>query len=276
MNDRSRSRPSSARSTQGLSSNPSLRADEAFGRARADMEAVFQEGTELEHQGKLDEDATKRIEARLQQISESLDTELANGLAELAGSGATRSQAVWKTVAGVLLLVAFIGIPLEFTLGESFVFSYANTYKSFLPLLFAVTLPIFAVLWFRLEQTERALSYRSPTWAVRWLVVFPLVVVTSSSMLVFSPFGWSALAGWAIGTQSQAREAKVLSIETARRRAGKCDQKAMLDIDQIQVNICIEDRVIGPAPKVGDTVSVLGRRSSLGLFIVEIRVKLPS
>ena len=163
-------------------------------------------------------------------------------------------------------------MPLEFTVGESFVFSYSNAYKSVVPTLFALTLPAFAILWFRLEKQQRALSYRSPTWAVRWLIVFPLVVALSSSLVVLSTFGWSALGGWAIGSESQPQKAKVLSVGPERTRAGKCDQKAMLDIDGIQTNICIEGKVVGPALKAGNTVSVRGRNSFLGLFIEEIRV----
>ncbi len=181
-------------------------------------------------------------------------------------------QSAWKKISAFLLLVAFIGVPLEFTIGENFVFSYSNEYKSVLPALFALTLPAFAILWFRLEKQQRALSYRSPTWAVRWLIVFPLVVVTSSSLVVLSPFGWSALGGWAIGSEALPRQAKVLSVGPEQARVGKCDQKAMLDIDGIQTNICIEGRVVGSALKAGHTVSVRGRSSFFGLFIEEIRI----
>jgi len=245
---------------------------EAFERAKADMESVFQEGTQLEREGKLDEAAAKRIESQLQTISERLDRQVANDIAAIRVSSAIRPQSPWKKIATFLLLLAFIGMPLEFTVGESFVFFYSNSFKSVVPTLFALTLPAFAILSFRLEKQQRALSYRSPTWAVRWLIVFPLVVVVSSTLVVLSPFGWSALGGWAIGSESQPRQAKVLSVGPERTRAGKCDQKAMLDIDGIQTNICIEGKVVGPALKAGNTVSVRGRSSFLGLFIEEIRV----
>lgn len=272
MSDLKQSRAFSPQMPANLPSTQNASSNDAFERAKADMEAVFLEGTQLERQGKLDEPATKRIEAQLQAISDRLDRQVAKDLADIRVGATKHPQSVWKKIAAFLLLVAFIGMPLEFTIGENFVFSYSNEYKSVLPALFALTLPAFAILWFRLEKQQRALSYRSPTWAVRWLIVFPLVVVTSSSLVVFSPFGWSALGGWAIGSEALPRQAKVLSVGPERARVGKCDQKAMLDIDGVQTNICIEGRVVGSALKAGNTVSVRGRSSFFGLFIEEIRV----
>lgn len=272
MSDLKQSRTCSTITPASLPGNKKTSTSEAFERAKVDIETVFHEGSQLERQGRLDENATNRIEAQLHAISNRLDRQVANDLADIRAGSAIHPQSAWKKIVAFLLLLAFIGMPLEFTIGESFVFSYSNAYKSVLPTLFALTLPAFAILWFRIEKQQRALTYRSPTWAVRWLVVFPLVVVLSSSLVVLSPFGWSALGGWAIGSEGPPRQAKVISVGPERVRVGKCDQKAMLDIDGVQTNICIEGRVVGPAPKAGNTVSVRGRSSFFGLFIEEIRV----
>jgi len=107
------------------------------------------------------------------------------------------------------------------------------------------------------------------------LLMFPLIVVMSSAIVIYSPYGWSALAGWAIGTASAQKTAKVLSVEPMRepRKVGKCDQKAKFRIDAIEANICIEGLVVGPTPKPGDSVTVAGRNSPFGFFIEEVRVK---
>lgn len=272
MSDLSQSSTSHAQMSANLPGHENAGTNEAFERAKADLEAIFHEGTLLECQRKLDEAAEKQIDAQLQAISERLDRQVAEDLATIRASNTTRPQPVWKKAAGIVLLLAFIGMPLEFTVGESFVFSYSNSYKSALPTLFALTLPAFAILWFRQETQQHALSYRYPTWMVRWLIVFPLIVVLSSTLLVLSPFGWSALVGWAIGTDAPSRQARDLSVDSVQVRAGKCDQKAMLDFNGLQTNICIEGRVVGPALKAGDDVFVRGRSSFLGLFIEEIRV----
>jgi hypothetical protein len=248
----------------------------SFSRASAEMEAVFHEGLELERQGKLDADATRRIEARLQSISDKLDKTAADHIADIKAQLPTRPHfGIWQKIAVAFFFFALVSVPLEFTLGERFVFSAANTYRAAVPLLFAVLVPAFAIFWFRLERKQHNLAFRYPTWLVRWLLMFPLIVVTSAAMVIFSPFGWSALAGWAIGTPSAQKTAKVLSVEPMRepRRVGKCDQKANFRIDEIQANICIEGLVVGPTPKPGDSITVVGRNSPFGFFIEEVRVK---
>lgn len=248
----------------------------AFAHASSEMEAVFREGSELERQGKLDADATKRIEARLQSISDCLDKTVADGIAEIKAQHPTNPRpGPWQKAAVVLALFAFLGVLLELTLGESFVFSYTNTYVAAVPSLFAVLLPAFAIMWFRLERKQHSLAYRYPTWLVRWLLMFPLLVVMSSAMVIFSPFGWSALAGWAIGIPSAPKAAKVLSVEAMRepRRILHCDQKARINIEGIDANICIEGRVIGHTPKAGESIAIAGRSSRFGFVIEEIRVK---
>ena len=170
-----------------------------FAHASAEMEAVFEEGSELERQGKLDAEATRRIEARLQSISDRLDQKVAERIAEIKVQHPTTPRGgPWQKIAAGLMLLAFVSVPLEFTVGESFIFSFTNTYRAAVPLLFAVLLPAFAITWFRLERKQHNLAYRYPTWLVRWLLMFPLIVVLSSAMVIFSPFGWSALAGWAV------------------------------------------------------------------------------
>jgi hypothetical protein len=253
-----------------------MNAKDTFEHASAEMKAVFQEGSELERQGKLDAEATRRIEARLQAISNRLDKKVADSIAEIKAQHPSTSRAgLWQKIAVGLMLLAFVSVPLEFTVGESFVSSFTNTYRAAVPLLFAVLLPTFAMMWFRLERKQHNLAHRYPTWLVRWMLVFPLIVVMSSAMVIFSPFGWSALAGWAFGTPKAQKTAKVLSVEPMRerRRLGNCDQKVKINIDGIDANICIEDRVVGPMPKAGDSITVTGKSSLFGIFIEEIRVK---
>jgi hypothetical protein len=247
-------------------------AREAFSRAEAEMKSVFQEGTRLESRGKLDEAAKKRIEARLQAVSERLDRDVADQLSAIRAATAPRPVSVWKKIFGVFALLIAVGVLLELTVGKGFVFSYGTEYKAALPTLFSLTLPVFALLWFALERKQRALSNSSPTWAVRWLFAYPAVVLLSSSAVIFSPFGWAALAGWAIGSEAQPQEAKVLSVGPVRQRVGKCDQNALLQLQENEANICIEERVAGPALKAGDRVIVRGRSSLLGMFVEEIRV----
>ncbi|HYW55827.1 MAG TPA: hypothetical protein VE934_02625 [Polaromonas sp.] len=273
MSDLERPPTFSAGRSSHRASNESSGTSAAFDRANVEMEAVFQAVIQLEREGKLDEEATNRFDAQLQAISERLDEHVENALADLRLGNTVAPRATPRSwIIALLCLLAFIGMPLELTIGESFVFSYSNAYKSVLPMLFAVALPSFALMFYRIEKNHGAWSLRYPTWAVRWLVIFPLVVVLASSLVVFAPFGWSAFGGWAIGSAAPPRQAKVLSVVPTQTKLGKCDQKAMLDIDGVQTNVCIEGKVLGPALEAGSTVSLHGRSSFLGLFIEKIRV----
>lgn len=244
--------------------------------AKAEMEAIFQEGVKLERQGLLDADAKQRIEARLQSVSGRIDQHASDTIAKFNQSHPVRQPVgLWQKVLAILVLLGFVAVPLEFTIGETFVFSYSNAYSAALPFLYAVTLPIFAVWFFLLERKQHLFFNQYPTWAVRWLAMFPLLVVLSSTAVVFAPFGWSALFGWIIGTQSPPIEAKVLSIEPMRERKkiGQCEQKAKLVISDIHANICVQSLMFGPVPKAGDTVTLYGRSSILGVFIEQIRTR---
>lgn len=259
-------------------SKPSAPSNETspFELAKAEMETIFQEGEKLERQGLLDADAKQRIEARLQSISDRIDQHASETIAKINLSHSVRQPiGLWQKVAAILILLGLVAVPLEFTVGETFVFSYTNAYSAALPFLFAVTLPMYAVWFFLLERRQRLLTYQYPTWAVRWLVMFPLLVVLSSTAVLFSPFGWSALFGWVIGTQSPPIEAKVLSIEPRRetKKIGMCNQKAKLAISDIHANICVESLMFGPVPKAGDTITLHGRSSILGIFIEQIRTR---
>lgn len=246
------------------------RTAEAFERFNADMAAVFQEGIQLERQGLLDDKAKIQIEAKLNAISGRLDQDLAKRLSDISAINTKRPLSPRRRVAACLLLLVLLGMPLELIVGENFFFFYSKAYKSALPILFALTIPAFAITWFILERQQGALSRRYSLWAVRWLLAYPLFVLASASMVVLSPFGWSAAGGWALGSESMVRQAKVLSLSPETKRVGKCDQSALLEIDGIQTKICIEGRVAGDPLKAGGLVSVHGRGSFLGLFIEEI------
>lgn len=253
--------------------------DDAFTEMNKEMHAAFLEGTKLEQQGEFDKNASAKLEARLDTIMANLDKEIAKSIAEVKEEQpATRSEKLELIFARAILLFAFfalIGITLQFTIGERFIFAYAEQGLNAVPLLFAFLLPTFAIIWFRLERRTHSLAERCTTWFVRWILMFPLIVTLSTAMVISSPLGWAALAGWAIGTPSTQLDAQLVSIEPMRepRKIFKCDQKAKLRIGEIQSDVCIEDIVSGPIPKPGDAINITGKMSALGFYIEGIVLK---
>jgi hypothetical protein len=202
---------------------------DTFESVSAELDAALREGKELELQGKLDTIATRRLEARLQLISDRLEnSKVAQAPTINAEQLASSHKSIWTKITIGLFLLAFIGIVLEFTIGRNFVFAYTNAYQAVIPILFAMFTPLFAVVFFLHERKNNTLAQRYPTWLVRWLLMFPITVMTASAILIFSPFGWSALAGFAIGNASPPKVAKVLSVEPMRepKKLGRCNQRA--------------------------------------------------
>ena len=246
---------------------------DAIASAEAEMDALLAEGIELERQGKLDESATTKINSRLTEIIDDLDQKRAKQLPDFQVNSTQPPQSLTKRAFQFLFLFSSVGVLIEFTVGQYFIFAYGSQYKALFPWLFGLAIPIFVVVFFRLQKQQPI--HRYPTPWVRWLIMFPLVVVTASSLVICSPFGWAALGGWATGINAAPKKAKVLSIGEKRARFGACDQKAMLEIGKVQTSVCIEDRVIGAFPKIGSIVSIHGRSSAFGYFVVEVRATQP-
>lgn len=246
---------------------------DAFVKANSEMEAVFQEGMKLESQGSLDAATTARIEARLQAISTKLDKDLADQVSQINTRYAVPKPWLLPKpfrVPFVAVLVFLIGGSLlEITVGAGFIFSGGTGYSHAMPWLFGVLIPVFALGWFLLERVNHNLRARYPTWLVRWLIVFPLVVALTATMAVVSPLGWAALLGWITGSPSRV-EVSVISVDAPSRRSSGCDHYAHLEFDGTTARICLEGRLAGPAPHAGERVAVAGRVSRLGLLIDRI------
>ena len=243
-----------------------------FARAEADLAKVFQRGIQLERQGRLDEEAKMQINAQLQEISDQLGQKVAQKLSSAPAMRRQRREPWWKLYVASLFLLALAGGVLEIVVGTYFIPSFGRAYQSVFPMLLALAVPIFGFLLFRIERQQNTLAGRFPSWGVRWIFVFPAMVLACSVLVLLSPYGWSALAGWMVGADAPAQQAKVLSVEVAKPKYGKCDQHAALVIDGASARICIEGRSAGDLPKAGETVSVRGRSSFLGLFVEEVRV----
>jgi hypothetical protein len=257
-------------SAHDLDSGAAKNVEDAFTETNKEMHAAFLEGTKLEQQGQFDKNASAKLEARLDTIMASLDKKIAKSIAEVKEEQpATRSERLELIFVRTVPPFALIGITLLATIGERFIFAFAEQGLSAVPLLFAFLLPTFAIFWFRLECRTHSFAERFPTWFVRWILMFPLIVTLSTAMVIFSPLGWAALAGWAIGTPSTQLDAQLVSIEPMRapRKIFKCDQKARLRIGEIQSDVCVEDIVSGPIPKPGDAVNITGKASALGFYI---------
>jgi len=243
----------------------------------AEMDAAVTDVMDLHRQGKLDDVALAQFDERMNQNFTRLNKESAEQLAKLQASFVPPKRLILskRYRLPALLVMFFIGcgFVLELTIGEGFIFAKADSYRSAMPNLFLIILLPSAFLCFFLTRADENILSTYPTWWVRWIIMFPLMSSLLSGMIVFSPLGWAALSGWAVGTRSDQLEAKVLSIGAFSRSSKSCDQKIKLAIDGASADICIEGRLLGAVPKQGDTVAITGRTSVFGVFVDEIRPK---
>ncbi len=175
---------------------------------------------------------------------------------------------LWTKCLWLLFAIAFAGLVLESQLGERFIFRYSKAYYDLMPWLYVCLLPLSAIVWYRYDEYNQTAQYRRSWW--RWLVFFPLAIGLSTSLLICTPFGWSALAGRLAGGDPAVMEVKLIQVEHARHRIGKCDQKMVIEVDGRHISICAEDLTSSAAPAAGQWLLLKGKNSAFGFVIEEI------
>lgn len=241
------------------------------------MNAIVADALELERQGKLDEAALAEIDARVQEDFRQLEETLAKAVESYEANRFVPKRAVllkrFHAIAWVLFIFVFLGPILEATIGKGFIFSYANGYRAAFPWIFWMLVPILGIAFFLMEKSHDIIGTRYPTWGIRWLIMFPILVTLSSGLVAMSPLGWFALTGWATGTVSNRMDAKVLSIAPLSQSSRTCSQQARLQVLGNEADICLEGRISGPSPKQGDTLAIVGRVSGMGIYIEKLQPK---
>ena len=263
---------SSAPTSRDASSSGKPNARDAFAQADSDFEAAFQEVVKLEGQGGLDASARARLDGRMHAISQKLKSDLAIQIAQINSEDLRPKR--WAIPKPFLLpyiaavIVVIRGALLETTVGQVFIFSGSTQYRSAMPWLFGALVPTLALGFFLIERVTRQLQRGYPYWTTRWLFVFPGMVAFSSAVVVVSPLGWAALLGKTIGSPSRV-EVNIISVdEPSRRRYGYyCVQQARLEFDGAAADICLDGRLMGPVPSMGEKMAAAGRVSRLGLYI---------
>lgn len=231
-----------------------------------------------------DEQETARIEARLLAIGEAQVREMK------AREAARKSRRPWNFDAPakapkrwlvprkyrilVLLAVAYpvLGTILGLSLAQRFMWFGEVAYGPLAWRLFLGLLPVFAALWFIAMRSEQAQEPRARSWAERWLFAYPALVGLSACMVSTAPWGWAALLGWTLGSDTRV-EVQVESVEQRYSRRG-CNHVAAFELQgATSSRICLHRRLEGSMPPAGGTVEVSGKLSWLGLYVEQVHAK---
>lgn len=248
-----------------------------------EVAALLREGMELERQGHLDTEATARIEARLQAIYEaqqrviSVQQQHQQAIKDPDAQSPRHKDAYERWTVPKVLWTPFLaagvaGLLLEVTVGRGFIWLGNVAYSSTMPVSLLVLFTVLAVVLYLDERANHSLRSRHPTGWVRWLVMYPTLVVFCAGLVAFAPWGWAAAIGWAVGMPSRV-DVRVASVQVHDERKRNCNQSAQLEFKGATARICLDGRLAGPVPAAGETVAVSGRVSLLGLHVREIHVK---
>ncbi len=250
------------------SSSVKPKARDAFAQADSEFEAVFQDVVKLEGQGGLDAQARARIDERLQTISKKLNSDLADQVSQISSDDVRPKRRVLprQLLVPYIAALAFVigGSLLESTVGEVFIFSGSTQYRLAMPWLFGILIPILALKWFLIERVTHQLQTSYRYWSDRIFTFLGMVALTSA--LVVSPLGWAALLGKTIGSLSRV-EATIISVDSPSRYRFVCAQRAHLEFNGATAQICLDGRLVGTLPSIGEKMTVVGRASRLGLYI---------
>jgi hypothetical protein len=169
--------------------------------------------------------------------------------------------------------VALVGAFIHLEMASHFIFFFSDQYWNVAGWVFLSLLPVIALKFGHKGRIDRELRNRYPTRWVRWIFMFPAMVLLASAMVVVAPIGWIAAATWAFGEERSDINAIVVSVETARSTGKGCKQRATLKIFSTTHAVCVRDHFQGAPPLAGQTILVRGRESHFGFLVQQITSK---
>jgi hypothetical protein len=264
---------------------------------------LVKEYVNLEHQGILDLSAMARVRAQLLLDLEAIDPDKAHEfrqrkdryhpriksrLLKRSAVASPNSLARWVVKIAIFFILFILpGALLHFSIGRSFMFRHSTAYWPVMAGISVVSVPLLSFALWKMLQASPDIATQYPTRWLRDFILFPGAVIIMIAMVMLAPLGWFALAAPFISSESTSLPGRVLSVRQPHkhwhnRRMFDCEQSATVTVDNMTGEVCLDGRIIGTMPKVGDAVVVTGRPSSLGLFIDtlnsvnEINAPLPS
>jgi len=232
-----------------------------------EMQATINQWCDLRQQGKYDE------AAEFWAISRKKDEYLIKNIHKPLLANSKRQK--FKNIAAIALLGFLLGgIVLELTVGEQFIFTWADTYRNIKTQVFFALLPIAAIFHFHFLKKDPYIKKRYPTKAFRWIILFPSVTCALAIIPLVAPLGWTALFGWAVGTSSDYLEAKIISVSPYHySKRYHCGQTVKLEFRGNNANICADKLINGNTPQQNEKVLIAGQVSWFGIYIQQIRTQ---
>lgn len=178
--------------------------------------------------------------------------------------------------AGVMMAVAvLVGAILNLQMRDHFVQVSPNVGSRNWAVLTVLAIPILLVFWFvpsLREGVDQSFRTRVPTRFLRVALFFPFGAYICAYAIATAPAGYLYLWGYFFGDEVLGVKATVVDVEPLRTYGKGCRQKFVLSIDGRSERVCVEDRVSGPMPKLGQIVQLRCIVSPVGLWVKEVRI----
>lgn len=239
-----------------------------------EMQAIIIQWSDLRQQGKYDEAA--ELWANSRKKDDAHNIEMPDLIKNIHQPPFANSKYRKPFLTLVILLITFLlgGILLESTIGERFIFAWADKYRELVNHIYFVLLPISAIISFFSFRKDPYIRKKYPTKVVRWIFIFPFFTCLLPCIPLVAPLGWAAFSGWMIGSESQNMQARIVSVAPKNySRKRHCTQRAELEFRSNSAELCIDGLFIGGTPKPNEKVLIAGQVSWFGIYIQQIRTQ---
>lgn len=270
--------------------------------SRTELRRLQAEMKALERAGKLDAATRAQYESRMLRLfrtperQRKLDEHYASLREEAIQERAQRfTTRFWSPI----LIYYAGGLPCFLMLHEGFIHSPPDEYYIVLAVVCLVLVPLFYYpLWltedieFKNEQQRLAreaeqkprkspfmraistfFSSEIKTWWMSKLRTL-MVAITGAAFIFPATTGWLALLIWALGPPQLLPTTILETHYTGSRKY--CSHETLIAVGKHQGEICLENRLNGRLPKVGETVTVFANISSLGVYVKEVHTNPPA
>lgn len=215
----------------------------------AELARIGAEADALEREGKLDQAALARFDARMRKLHErserEIDARLQARMAQVERlpvvPAAARSAPwwVWAPLFAFMVLLA-VGVLLEVHgPGMRFVAAAGHQYKDdAVPIVLWLT-PVLWLLAFCARRYVRRLSPHLPAVPLQSVLASALCFAGMAAAVPPALYGWAALAGWAVGERRAGIDAVLVSVGEPSLSSRGCKQDGVLRIGSAESRICV-------------------------------------
>lgn len=174
-----------------------------------------------------------------------------------------------RVLAGAMALMVFLlgGLLLEVGLGRCFVVAPGYQYKQYLVPAVLYLTPLLWLLAFLARRRQKQLNPHIPRVKTGAVFKMALALAVMAAGVPAALYGWTAVAGWALGEPRAGIDATLVSIDRASSGAKGCRQLGTIEVEGVASRICVFHLLDGVPERPGQKLRLSGQASRFGLLV---------